>query len=86
MTDQQQIISMFNFPNQVRTAFEPTKWPILDITSGNSDDGDRKAPDDKAKAADDKAKAADDKAKETDDKATKAADEKPKVSSHQFCN
>ncbi|KAL0808950.1 hypothetical protein ABMA28_012609 [Loxostege sticticalis] len=45
-SDKLQLISGF----KVRTAFEPTKWPILDIT--NFDDGDRaeKKPDDKPKS------------------------------------
>ncbi|XP_063899457.1 la-related protein 1 isoform X2 [Helicoverpa armigera] len=56
-SDKLQLISGF----KVRTAFEPTKWPILDITSGtNAEEEKSTQPDDKPKSSEDKPKAPED--------------------------
>ncbi|KAM3955526.1 LOW QUALITY PROTEIN: la related protein [Aphomia sociella] len=53
-SDKLQLVGGF----KVRTAFEPTKWPILDITSGtNSDEGEKpKQPEEKSTTAEEKVK------------------------------
>uniref|UniRef100_A0A2A4JCD4 HTH La-type RNA-binding domain-containing protein n=1 Tax=Heliothis virescens TaxID=7102 RepID=A0A2A4JCD4_HELVI len=56
-SDKLQLISGF----KVRTAFEPTKWPILDISSfTNAEEEKSSQPDEKPKSSDDKPKAPED--------------------------